>query len=285
MSAHDVITDFISFMETEGVKPIEPIANRLTSEKIVRFRCEGDKPGRSNGWAILYLDDRPAGRFGNFRLGVDRTWSFAGDNRQLSPEEKAALRREWAEAKAKRQEERERSEREAALDARDLWSRAVPASETHPYVMKKRLDPLPLRELDGKLLVPMYDANGKLWNLQRIAGDGSKRFLRGGRTEGLFCLVGYDTRDPRTYCIGEGYATMAAVHRSSGHPCIVAFSASNLMAVGRIWNAARPDLNFIVCGDDDTHLPRNIGREAAEALAAEIGAEVTFPVAPAAEAA
>lgn len=284
MNALDAIHDLIKAMELEGVKPIEPIAQRLTSGELIRFRCEGDGKGRQNGWAIVHLDERPAGAFGNYRLGISRKWK-SGDDTQLSPEERQRLRSEWAEAKQKRLEERQGSENEAAIEAMEMWTRAQPSTAEHAYVAKKRLDPAPLRILEGKLLIPMVDAAGKLWNLQRIAGDGAKRFLRGGRTDGLFATIGQFTRRGETVCIGEGYATMAAVHRASGHPCIVAFSAKNMAAVARLWNAARPDLNFIICGDDDSHLERNIGREAAVAVAEEIGAKVALPLGRSSEAA
>lgn len=263
MSALDAIHELIRAMELEGVKPIEPIANRLMSGELIRFRCDGDGKGRQNGWAIVYLDERPAGAFGNYRLGLSRKWK-SGDDTQLSDEERLSLRKEWAEAKQRRLEERERCETEASEEALEMWRRAAPASADHAYAARKRIDPSPLRELDGKLLIPMYDAAGKLWNIQRISADGSKRFLRGGRTEGLFCLIGYDCQDAGTFCIGEGYATMAAVHRASGFPCIVSFSAKNMAAVARLWNAARPDLNFIVCADDDSHLESNVGLKDAE---------------------
>jgi phage/plasmid primase-like uncharacterized protein len=58
-----------------------------------------------------------------------------------------------------------------------------------------------------------------------------------------------------------------------------------MAAVARLWNAARPDLNFIICADDDSHLENNIGLKAAEAVAEEIGAKVAMPRTPAAEAA
>jgi putative DNA primase/helicase len=285
VSATDAINDFLDAMAMEGVRPIEPIATRLLSGELIRFRCDGDGKGRLNGWAIVYLDERPAGAFGNYRLGLSRKWK-SGDDRLLTDEERSRLRAEWAAAKQKRIEERQRSENEAALDALDMWRRAAPAGADHGYVVKKRLNSSPLRQLDGKLLIPMVDGSGKLWNLQRIAADGTKRFLFGGRTDGLFCLIGYDSRDARTFCIGEGYATMAAVHRSSGHPCIVAFSAKNMAAVARLWNAARPDLHYIVCADDDADNPNgNIGLKAAEAVAEEIGAKVALPIPRASEAA
>jgi len=278
MSAQDAILDFLRAMELEGVKPVEPIAQRLTSGDLIRFRCDGDGRGRLNGWAILYLDERPAGAFGNYRLGVDRKWKMGDDHRALTPEERLALNREWAAAKAKRQEERDRSESEAAIEAAEMWANARAASAAHGYVAKKGLDASILKQAGDKLLIPMFDGTGKLWNLQRIAPDGTKRFLRGGRTDGLFAIIGEFTRAGETACVGEGYATMAAVHQASGYPCVVAFSAKNIGPVARLWNDARPDLDFIICADDDSHLERNVGMEAAIAAAEAIGAKVARPL-------
>src|SRR3546814_19320610 len=72
-------------------------------------------------------------------------------------------------------------------------------------------------------------------------------------------------------------ATMHAVHRASDAPAIVAFSAKNLLPVGQLWWAPRPDLDLIVCGDDDSHLGTIVGREAAQATAREICARLVFP--------
>lgn len=277
MSYTDAIADFLHAMEIEGIKPVEPIAQRLSSGDLIRFRCEGDGKGRQNGWAILYLDERPAGAFGNYRLAISRKW-HVGRDLSLSPEERRKLSEEWAAAKAKRQEERELCEAEAARDAVEMWKRAAPATRAHNYVASKSLDPAPLRQDGDKLLIPMLDGYGRLWNLQRIAQDGTKRFLRGGRTAGLFCTIGAFRHRGETACIGEGYATMAAVHRESGYPCIAAFSAANIGAVARLWNHARHDLRFIICGDDDSDKERNVGLEAAVAAAEEIGARYAMPL-------
>lgn len=278
MSAHDAILDFIRAMEIEGIKPTEPVAHRLTSGELIRFRCDGDGKGRQNGWAILYLDGRPAGAFGNYRLGVDRKWKSGDEHQALTREERDALNREWAEAKAKRHEERARSEREAATESAEMWANASRANPGHPYITKKSLDVSVLKQSGDKILVPMCDETGAIWNIQRIAPDGTKRFLRGGRTDGLFAIIGSFTKRGETVCIGEGYATMAAVHSASGYPCIVAFSAKNIGAVARLWAHARPDLNFIICADDDSHLDRNVGLEAARAAAEAIGARVAKPI-------
>lgn len=272
----DAVADFIGAMKLEGIRAVEPIAQRLATGELIRFRCEGDGRGRQNGWAILYLDERPAGAFGNYRLGISRKWRVDRDL-SLSPDERRRLQQEWIAAKQRRQEERDRCEAEAALEAVELWSRAGAADPAHPYLVRKSMEADPFRQAGDRLLVPMYDGEGALRNVQRIDPEGNKRFLRGGRTAGLFFLIGNVERRGQTVCIGEGVATMAAIRRAAGHPVIAAFSAKNLLPVARLWWAARPDLDFIVCGDDDRHLENNVGRQAAEAAAAEIGAKLVFP--------
>lgn len=279
----DALSGFIDAMRLEGIKLIEPIGARLASGELIRFRCDGDKPGRQNGWAILYLDERPAGAFGNYRLGISRKWKIGADS-SLTPEERKTMQREWAEAKERRAEERARTEVEAAKDALDLWLSAGPVVPDHAYAVAKRLDTANLRQSGDRILVPMLDAQGSLWNVQRILPDGTKRFLKGARTDGLFTLIGRFTRRGETACIGEGYATMAAVHRATGYPCIAAFSEKNLLAVSRLWSEARPDVHFIICADDDAHLidnpniRRNLGVDAAKAAAEAIGARYAKPL-------
>lgn len=276
MSYADAVATFIDAMELEGIRAVEPIAQRLGSGELIRFRCDGDGRGRQNGWAILYQDDRPAGAFGNYRLGISRKWRI---DREviLSADERQQLQREWAEAKQRRQEERDRTEAEATRDAAEMWTGAGDASSDHPYAERKSLVLDGLRQAGDKLLVPMFDSDGIIRNLQRIAPDGSKRFLRGGRTAGLFFLVGRFTKRGETVCIGEGLATVNALHRASGYPAIAAFSAGNLPAVARLWWSLRPDLDYIVCGDDDAGLKNNVGRKSAQAAAEEIGARLAFP--------
>lgn len=283
MSIHNAIADFLGFMEANGVKPVEPIAQRLASGSLIRFRCEGDGKGRRNGWAILYLDERPAGAFGNYKANTGTLkWKSGSDRPALSPEEREALQREWTEAREKREAERRDNEMQASLDAADLWQRAAPASADHAYIARKKLNPANLRQHGSTLLIPMFDDQGTLWNLQRIQPDGEKRFLRGGRTQDLFCIIG-DFTGAKEAAIGEGYATMDAVNQAANIPCIVAFSAKNLPRVARLWNELRPDLHFIVVADDDATLAAerpeigNVGRAAAEAAAAEIGAKVAYP--------
>lgn len=289
MSIHDAIADFIGFMEANGVAPIEPIAQRLASGSLIRFRCEGDGKGRQNGWAILYLDQRPAGAFGNYRMNTGTLkWKAADDRPALSPAEREALQREWKQAKERREAEQVNNQRQAALAAADLWQRASTASPSHPYVERKQIEPSELRQLGDELLIPMCDEQGILWNLQRIKPCGEKRFLKGGRIDGLFAIVGRFSPETEEAVICEGYATGDTVHRATRLPVIVTFNTSNMAKVARLFAERRPDLNYTVFADDDEATARremerrgiykNPGIETAEAVAAEIGANVAYPL-------
>jgi putative DNA primase/helicase len=286
MSTTNIISDFLDFMRQEGVEPVDTgrFCQDITSGEVIRFDCVGDTRGRKNGWAKLYLDARPAGAFGNWKHGINRRWS-SGTTNELTPEEKRRLREEWAEAQARREQLRDEAQREAAQDAIDLWNRSGPVA-SHDYAVRKQIKVGPLRQSGSGLLVPMYDDEGMLWNIQRISLEGEKRFLRGARIDGLFCIIGsFDSA--REAVIGEGYATLDAVNQASGMPCIVAFNTSNLAKVARIWAARRPDLQFIIFADDDEATAqkavsegrpyKNPGIEAAEAVAQEIGAKVAYP--------
>lgn len=288
MSYSAALADFVSFMEANGVEPDEPIAQRLSGGDLIRFRCKGDGKGRKNGWAILYLDERPAGAFGNHRMNTGTLkWKAAADGPALSREERERLQAEWREARERREAERLCSHLEAARDAADLWNRAGSAA-SHPYVTKKNIDASPLRQDGENLLVPMCDASGTIWNLQRIKPDGTKRFLHGGRVDDLFAVIGAFTRRGEQAIFVEGYATGDTVHRATGHPVIVAFNTANLPRVGRLWANLRPDLHFTVFADDDeatalrelerTGTYKNPGVEVAEAVAREIGAAVAYPL-------
>jgi putative DNA primase/helicase len=282
MSFSDAISDFVAFMETNGVVPAEPIAQRLGSGNLIRFRCEGDGKGRRNGWAILYLDDRPAGAFGNYKLNTGTLkWKSDDGGPALTKDEREALQREWREKRAERDAEKRQAELEASYDAADMWARSEPARPDHPYLERKHVRPGMLRQLHGQLLAPMFDANGTLWNVQRINGDGQKRFLQGGRTEDLFCVIGEFAADQRQAVLCEGYATGDSIHQATGGPVIVAFSSGNLIRVARLWGNARPDVEFTIFADDDAgteaRTGKNPGLEAAHAAAAETGFPVAYP--------
>lgn len=280
MSAEaETVADFLGAMEAAGVRPAEPIAQALCGGGLVRFRAEGDKPGRRNGWAVLYLDGTPAGSFGWYKGGVREKWR-ADRQEPVSPAERDRLRREWREASRRRQAERRAAQEAAAVLAVARWASGGPVDPRHPYLVRKGLTGDGLRQTGNRLLVPMHDVAGRLWNVQTIAPDGFKQFQKGARVLGLLCIIG---AGGNRACIGEGYATMAAVRAATGLPVIVAFSGENLMAVALGVRRRWRDLDLTFCADDDAHLVdhptirKNLGLEYAKAAAAAVGGRLALP--------
>ena len=279
----EAIVSFLDAMQAAGVEPAEPINNALAAGEFVRFRCADEK--KANGWARLFLDGRPAGRFGNHRLAIDATWRADAEPVKRTDDERAAWRAKMDAAQVERDLERSRRQEAAVAQAASLIATSTAADATHPYLVRKRISGGGMHQAGDALLIPMQDVAGRVWNVQSIYRDGTKLFLKGGRVDGLFWLAGNSGSNCGTIplCIGEGVGTMAAVRRATSHDIAAAFSAANLEPVARALRSRWPDRPMIICADDDAHLisnpriARNLGVDAAKAAAAAIGASVAMP--------
>lgn len=174
------------------------------------------------------------------------------------------------------QEKREQAEKKA----NQLWSLAKAADSNHPYLLKKGLPPLTLRQTnDGNLLIPLGSA-GRLVNVQIINQQCEKRFLSGGKVKDCYCAIGELTLASRIY-ICEGWATGASIHSSTGCPVICALTAANLESVAmQIRTIMGNSIDLIIAGDDDRNTEGNPGRAYALRAALACGAKVVFPVWP-----
>lgn len=191
--------------------------------------------------------------------------AFDGKRRELTFAEKEAIKR----AEADRERDKQTAQANAARIARQRLAQAVPALPGHPYLSRKRIAPERLWQAGDRLIVPMADENGVAWNLQYIAPDGEKRFLKDGRTKGLCWWAG---KPVDRLVIGEGMATVAAIRRATGLPVIAALSAHNLPTVAALVRAKRPDLQIIIAADDDA-----AGMKAARIAAEQAGASLALP--------
>ena len=276
------VSDFLDAMAAAGIRPVGSIADKLAAGEPVRFRADGDKPGRRNGWAWLHLDGVPAGVFRHYRLGLRTVWRAGSDPRPLAPAERRAIMAQARASEARRKAETESKQEVAATAARDLWEDAGRPDPKHRYLVRKGLPPFGIRQHGTALLVPMVDPSFRLWNVQRVYSDGRKLFLPGGRTEGLFWPHGAlwqdGTPSAGPLVIGEGFATMAAIHHATGHGVIAAMSARNLETVAGSMRKLFPSRTIIVSADDDRHLPDNVGLRAAQRAAESIGALLATPL-------
>ena len=272
--SYDTIQQFRDAMLDAGLTPPDVIE---ADGQLHRFHVEGDKAGSRNGWYALHLDGRAAGVFGSWKTGLRSTW--AADGKRMSDTQREAFSKLIEAARLKAQAER-RAEHEArAIEARSEWAAAEPANPAHPYLIRKGVKPHNLRQRGGLLIVPLLDAFGLLWNVQRIAADGGKRF-KPGRAGGLFSPIG-DFNAPATILICEGWATGATLHEESGHPVLCAMNAGNLLPVAKAARSAWAGADLVICADDDRFTEGNPGVTYATAAAKATGAKLIVPQFPA----
>ncbi|MCK0510157.1 toprim domain-containing protein [Aromatoleum buckelii] len=273
MLIHDTIDQFRTAMLYAGEFPPDVIE---ADGQLHRFYREGDKRGTLNGYYVLHLDGRAAGMCGNWKTGLRSTW--VADGKRMSDTEREAFAKLIEAAKIKAQAER-RAEHEAwAIKARTEWTAAAPADPAHPYLTGKGVKPHALRQRGGLLIVPLFDAFGLLWNVQRIQADGGKRF-KPGRAGGLFSPIG-DFGNPATILICEGWATGATLHQESGHPVLCAMNAGNLLPVAKAARTAWAGADLVICADNDRQTEGNPGVTHATAAAKAIGARLIVPQFP-----
>lgn len=259
-------------MLSVGIKPPSHIQ---LDGKLHRFNSgtkgEGghDKPG----WYVAFADGVPAGRFGCWRSGVELTWR-AEIGRSLTVAEEMAQSRRWAEAKAQRDAEQKKSREVAANTVELIWSQGGAASPEHPYLKRKGIQPHGARITgDGRLMVPLYSEDGELSTLQYIDENGGKLYHSGGATGSKYNLLGV-LDEAKTLYLAEGFATAATITEVTGQPCVVAYSASNLVPVAGIFKTSHPTMDICIVADHDAS---GVGQRYAEQASAKYGVRMTMP--------
>lgn len=202
-----------------------------------------------------------------------------------SPEVLAQRERERVDRQRAEQARQQAAHVAAAADAVAQWDAASDTGASL-YLARKDVQAHGVRfAADGCVLVPLRDAAGALWNLQRIAperpADGTdKLFLKGGRKSGLWHWCG-DPVGASVLLVAEGYATAASLHQATGHPVAVAFDAGNLAHVAKALRQQHRAALLVLCGDDDrateARTGTNTGRVKAEAAARSVRGLAVFP--------
>ena len=265
---HDAFLDALADAGLAMHKPALEIDGTLH-----RYRVAGDKSGSLNGWYVFHDETKPFGAFGSWKTGQSCTWSAEKPERMTPAERQAMAARQQA-ARAALAAETERVQAAAAIRAVRLWDRANVASGAHPYLARKQVQSYGLKDLRGQLVVPVRDADGKLWSLQFIGADGKKTFLTGGRKRGCYHAIG---RPSSLLCVCEGYATGATIYEATGHATAVAFDAGNIKPVAVALRAKFPALPMVICADNDDQTPGNPGVTAAKEAARAARAAVAIP--------
>ena len=249
--------------------------------KLHRVPVEGDRAGGRSGAYRAFLDGRPAGMIQNWKTGYKETWKSNGA--VLSAEERANLQAEAAQKRIDRQNEMDRLQEQKAIECAARLSSLGEASPDHPYLARKGVGVYGLYvNNSGDLVVPLKDAQGKLWSLQRIEENGEKPFEKDARKQGCFHTIG-ELHHADEILIAEGYATGASVYEATDRPVVLALDSENLLSVAKSLHETYPTKHITILGDDDRHLPDrepplpNVGREKAFEAAKEAEGNAIFP--------
>ena len=256
---------------------LTPPAEIVLDGKVHRFRSGANgtaSHGDKTGWYIAFGDNIPAGRFGCWRSGFDSTWR-ANIGREITLVEQMTHARRLSEAKALRDAESVKKQEAASITVETIWANSVPASDEHPYLKRKGVKANGSRATgDGRLVVPLFDIDGALSSLQYIDSEGGKLYQSGAQTGARFWILGaLDVPGP--LYVAEGFATAATIHEVSGRPCVVAYSASNLVPVtGLMRELYGKTQDIVIVADNDAS---GVGRRYGEQASAKHGARLIMP--------
>src|ERR1700726_4341842 len=140
-------------------------------------------------------------------------------------------------------------------------------------------------ERKGDVFVPGYDVEGKLWTIQFIKEDGTKRFAKNSRKHGCFHVVDAPNAAAaiqkiarsQVVVIAEGYATAVTLAKHGKVPTLAAYDSGNLLSVATALHQRYPDKAIIIAGDDDHRIENNPGREKELAASEAVAGVAIFP--------
>ena len=252
-----------------------------------RMATLDDDRGEKSMFYIAHSDGRPAGYAKNNRSGEETRWKSSAVS--MSKEQFTAI----APGKVAEREADRMALYERTAERLSAHIEAYPAlSPDHDYLKAKRisLEPGVFETPRGSMAIPAFDADGKLWSVQYVNSDGSKRFARESRKEGCFHVVGStdpvgDLSKAAAIVVAEGYATAAtlkSLHAEAGDPLgrvafVAAFDAGNVPHVARVLRERHLSAAMVIAADNDKamegqELGRNPGlikgQQAAEATGA-----------------
>ncbi|MDN5619454.1 MAG: hypothetical protein L0G63_03270 [Psychrobacter sp.] len=232
-----------------------------------RFRCDDKRGegtwicsqcGAGNGFMLVQqftgLDVYETNKLIAGAIGLDAT-------SEVTDEQRAQWQSQQVEREAAEKAEKRQARLDAASRAQSIWDNAKPATDDHPYLLRKNVAAIGLRKDDSdNLIIPMQYYNittegTTLVNVQTIAPDSEKLFLKGGLVSGAYFTIGNSPMfGAGVILICEGYATGATVFDAMSYslPVVVAFNAHNLIPVAKAIRAQHPDHRIIICADDDS---------------------------------
>lgn len=249
---------FSDFIRSHGYEP----KSEVIAGKWIRF-------GRKAAISARLYDDELGGYLHDWRTGEKHYWFAEKDS--ISPSEYVRRKKESEALKQAQDAKRSIAYADASRTAEKLFNEAPIASHDHAYLMRKKVKPYGIKQLNGELLIPVYSIQGDMQSIQFIDVDGNKKFLKGGKMSGGCHFIGEVSMDMPIY-ISEGYATAVSVYEDTQCLSIVAFNAGNLINVAKDLRTQFPDIEIVIAGDCD-----EVGKKYAEKASQAVNGSVLIP--------
>lgn len=269
MSFHDHYSDpTAAIFEDFASNGIDPPSTIFFDGKIHRF-------GKKNRyWYVAHRHPIPVCIYGDWKFGTKNKY-IHHDTHSMPVNERLQLQNTIKKLEKKRLEDKEQQYKVASEKAQELWAEAQPAI-FHEYLKRKQILPLGIKvDQHNNLLIPLSEGNS-IQSLQFIQPDGTKRFLKGGKTKGMYHTIGHENQ-PKQLLVCEGIATGCTLHMETKESVIVAFNASNLVPVAKVIRKKHPNSKILICGDNDHSTEGNPGKQAAITAARSCGGNWTIP--------
>ncbi|MGQ3892182.1 toprim domain-containing protein [Legionella sp. CNM-4043-24] len=221
----------------------------------------------------------------NNRTGVELKWKSKGYT--LNAEQKQRLTTEAMDKLKQRTERLAKLQQETALTLQLKLDTLLPIRSKTPYLKSKQIPVFSgvyTNKEGTTTYVPAMDKDGKIWSMQYITENGTKRFAKNSRKEGCFHVVGgFDSlASAPVIVIAEGYATAATLKEALDMPTVSAFDAGNLKLVAQELKAKFPHKPILIAGDDDKGLEVtqgvNPGKDMAMEACGKVNGFIVFPV-------
>ncbi|AWK17503.1 DUF5710 domain-containing protein [Candidatus Williamhamiltonella defendens] len=244
-----------------------------------RVKTSEDKSGQKTGAYTGYLDGTPAGWYQNHRLHSDPIKWKATPSWVDKPAQHH-LRALAAQKKQTREAEQARKYQHHALRVRQLFALLPQAEASHPYLRRKGI-PLTQgikQDRQGRLVIPLRNAEGDIRTIQRIDKTGFKSLKKGAQKTGGFFVVGGTVKAGQPLLYAEGYATAASIAQATGLPVVMTVDAGNMPKVAHSLAQRYPDNDHFFLADDDRKNATNKGVQKAQEAAELTQGTVIVPV-------
>ena len=228
-----------------------------------------------SGWYVGFIDQSMTCLIvGDWANGASfNKWT---SKKRMSDLEKIKFQTKINEMRQKQKEAREKQYEEKSAHVSARLESAANADQNHPYLVRKKIKAGSVKTIDGNLAISLQDITGKIWSLQTIDANGSKKFETGARVRGCFHLIGGENVTD-TILICEGFATGQTLFEATGFSVFCAMNVGNIEEVYLAIKEKYPNSRIINCADNDRHKDRNAGLEMAKALRSKHDLEYITP--------